>query len=229
VEYPYSQTQFAAWQAGAAFAPPTLEARGADGQWVTIYTEFGYPAGMPRQMSVPLERLPSGVDAIRLRTNLEIYWDCVRVVYAEDCPEAVRIEAPLSQARLSHVGFPLRETGPQRLPSYDYEQREPFWDVRALRGIYTRFGTINDLVAHHDSALAIFGPGEEAHIEFDEVADPPEGWSRRFVLESHGWCKDMDLFTRFGETVAPLPADAHNGQSRQGLHDVYNVRMQSWR
>ncbi|NNF16840.1 MAG: tetratricopeptide repeat protein, partial [Gammaproteobacteria bacterium] len=58
VEYPYSQTVFAAWQADETYFAPTLEAAGADGQWHTVYTSFGYPAGMPRQMSVPLEGLP---------------------------------------------------------------------------------------------------------------------------------------------------------------------------
>ncbi|MCP4040683.1 MAG: tetratricopeptide repeat protein, partial [Gammaproteobacteria bacterium] len=58
VEYPYSQTMFAAWQAEAEFAAPTLEARGEDGAWHTVMEQFGYPAGMPRRMSVPLKNLP---------------------------------------------------------------------------------------------------------------------------------------------------------------------------
>ncbi|MCA9290496.1 MAG: VCBS repeat-containing protein, partial [Phycisphaerales bacterium] len=36
VEYPYSQTMFAAWQAGASYDAPTIEARGSDGRWVTV-------------------------------------------------------------------------------------------------------------------------------------------------------------------------------------------------
>ncbi|HUU35476.1 MAG TPA: FG-GAP-like repeat-containing protein, partial [Vicinamibacterales bacterium] len=46
LEYPYAQTMFAAWQAGAVYAAPSLDARGADGRWHTVAPEFGYPAGM---------------------------------------------------------------------------------------------------------------------------------------------------------------------------------------
>ena len=34
---------------------------------------------------------------------------------------------------------------------------------------------------------------------------PKAGWTRRFVLEARGWCEDMDLHTRDGDTVEPLP------------------------
>ena len=30
----------------------------ADGKWHTVLEQFGYPAGMPRRMSVPLDKLP---------------------------------------------------------------------------------------------------------------------------------------------------------------------------
>ena len=75
VEYPYSQTSFAAWQAGATYDAPTIEARLADGTWTTVLEQIGYPAGMPRRMSLPLVGLPAGTTAIRIRTNQEIYWD----------------------------------------------------------------------------------------------------------------------------------------------------------
>ena len=80
VEYPYSQTNFAAWQAGAAYRAPSLEARGADGGWTLLHEQFGYPAGMPRQMSLPLPPLPPGTRELRLSTHQEIY--LYRVVVA---------------------------------------------------------------------------------------------------------------------------------------------------
>ena len=60
VEYPYAQTVFAAWQAGAPYLAPTLEARDGDGRWHVVAREFGYPAGMPRRMTLPLPPLPAG-------------------------------------------------------------------------------------------------------------------------------------------------------------------------
>ena len=202
VEYPYSQTQFAAWQAGAAFEVPTLEARGDDGDWKVVLAEFGYPAGMPRRMSVPLHNLPVGTRELRLRTNMEVYWDRVAVAWAEPLPQAKRQSATLDGATLRQVGFPLRTTGPQRYPDYDYQRRSPFWDVSYQRGWYTRPGPVDELVSRHDDAVALIGPGDEVHLAFRPPdADPREGWRRYWVLETRGWAKDRDLFTRDGETV----------------------------
>ena len=62
VEYPYAQTVFAAWQAGAPYLAPTLEARDGDGRWHVVAREFGYPAGMPRRMTFPLPAAPGRDD-----------------------------------------------------------------------------------------------------------------------------------------------------------------------
>jgi hypothetical protein len=222
IEYPYAQTVFAAWQAGAPYEAPTLEARGADGRWRVVAREFGYPAGMPRRMALPLPPLPRGTTALRLTTTQEVYWDRVSVAYGEDLPEARRTALPLAAATLSAAGFARRATGPQRAPSYDYAARAPLADTRHARGWYTAFGDIRPLVGATDDAVAIIGPGEEAHLEFEAPAPPPAGWTRRVVLQARGWCKDMDLYTRDGETVGPLPG-AETPQ-RRVLHARFNTR-----
>ena len=229
VEYPYSQTMFAAWQAGAAYRAPTVEARGADGQWVVVLEEFGYPAGMPRQMSVALEHLPAGARELRITSNQEIYWDQLMVAWAEPAPAGVqRRELELVEARLWRSGFALREDRPQRLPHYDYGRRVPLWDTRHQAGWYTRFGSVLELVNQADSALAIFGPGEEVHMEFAAPDDEPApGWTRHHVFETEGWCKDRDLFTRDGATLKPLPGAA--GDAAMKLQQRYNTRYESGR
>jgi len=230
IEYPYSQTMFAAWQAGADYRAPTLEARGADGRWRPVLEQFGYPAGMPRQMSVPLGDLPAGTTQLRLSTNQEIYWDRLAVAYARPCPQVRRRVQPLRAARLGRSGFSLRTTGVQRLPHYDYDRRAPFWDTRHQRGLYTAFGPVDELLAATDDALAVFGPGEEIHLEFEAASEPLEtGWTRYFVFETAGWCKDMDLFTRDGETVGPLPVAGRASAERDRLHERYLTRFQSGR
>jgi hypothetical protein len=219
IEYPYSQTMFAAWQAKAPYLAPTLEAQGADGSWRVLLKEFGYPAGMPRTMAVPLPRLPAGTRALRLRTNQQIYWDRIAVAWAEDA-QAVRHELNLLKAEMRETGFPMRSTGPQHQPGYDYERRAPLWDTRVQAGHYTEFGRVDELIAAQDGALAIIGPGEEIEVEFSaELPELPAGWTRRFVLETHGWAKDMDLYTRDRDTLAPLPVPGTNE-----LHRKFNRR-----
>ena len=128
------------------------------------------------------------------------------------------------------MGFPRRSTGPQRQPSYDYDRMVPLWDTRIQSGFYTAFGRVDELVAAHDDALAIIGPGEELHLEFDSALPPlPQGWTRRFVLETRGWAKDMDLFTRDGETVGPLPVTGMAAALRDRLNGKYNTRFASGR
>jgi hypothetical protein len=77
-----------------------------------------------------------------------------------------------------------------------------------------------------DGALAIFGPGEELQLEF-EASQPPlnPGWTRRYVLQARGWCKDMDLYTRDGDTVEPLPGI--RGPAAMQLQRRYTTRDQS--
>jgi hypothetical protein len=228
IEYPYSQTMFAAWQAGAAFRAPTIEARTADGEWKVLLAEFGYPAGMPRQMSVPLPPLPPNTTQLRLRTNYEIYWDRVVVAYAEADPGIIRHVLPLAAADLLQTGFARRTSGAQRVPYYDYDQRDPLWDARYMRGFYTIFGAVTDLVRTVDDAVAVYGPGEEVHLEFEStLGDLVPGWTRFFVLEANGWAKDMDLYTRDGETVEPLPSSGKPSPDRDHLHARYNVRYRS--
>ena len=232
VEYPYSQTVFAAWQAGADYAPPTLEAMGADGRWQVVYERFGYPAGMPREMSLPLEGLPAGTTRLRLSSNWEIYWDRIAVVHAEDPPAGLRRhQAPMLDARMSKTGFPRRDTLAQRLPYYDYADRSPFWDTRYQSGYYTALGPVMPLVAEQNDALAVIGPGDELHAEFAAAAPVQENWRRVVVLEARGFAKDMDLYTDDGDTVGPLPSTPGVGDPavREALHERFLNRYQGGR
>ena len=230
VEYPYSQTVFAAWQAGADYRPPSLEAY-ADGRWQSVFEHFGYPAGMPREMSLPLDALPDDTTALRIRGNWEVYWDMLAVVHAE-APQEVAVHAlDLTLARVARTGFARRDTGEQRLPYYDYNDRSPFWDTKHPTGFYTDFGPVEDLVRETNNAFAIFGPGEELHLEFAAPDPAPEGWQRRVVLEVHGYAKDMDLYTDTGETVEPLPYTPGVGDPdvREALHERFLNRFQGGR
>jgi len=228
IEYPYCQTNFAAWQAGVTFDAPDLWARGTDGVWVKVLASWGYPAGMPREMSLPLDRLPPGTTALRLSTNQEVYWDAFEVAWTEPCHELVRHALPLLMASAEASGFQQRVPQPQKRPLYDYATRLPFWATRHQPGFYTAFGPCEELVGAVDDAVAVIGPGEEVRLRFAAPASqPPKGWSRRYVLELDGWCKDMDLFTGAGETLGPLPRRGESANpQREELHRRFQTR---WR
>ena len=228
IEYPYCQTMFAAWQAGAAFRAPSLEARGADGTWTMVAEQFGYPAGMPRRAMLPLPPLPTGTTALRLSTNHQIYWDRLAVIEAEPAPIEPIACAPRSAA-IARRGYALRSTGPQFLPQYDDARAVPLWDCRVQVGEYTQLGDCLPLTVTQDDACAIFAGGEELQCSFDA---PPEhaGRTRHWVLELDGWCKDMDLFTKDGETLDPQPMrGAARSPAAEALHERFNTRLQGGR
>lgn len=227
VEYPYAQTMFAAWQAGAAYDAPSLDARTAGGEWVEVQHTFGYPAGMPRTAAFPLGDLPDGCTALRLRTNQEVYWDRLRVVIGEPAPAgATRVELSPVAADFSAIGFPKRTDHAQRRPDYDWSQRSPLWDVRHQRGRYTAFGDVRDLVSEADGAVVTIGPGEGVEFAYDAPADAA---SRHWILECHGWCKDRDLFTRDGETLEPIPGGDRRDTAAAALLDATRTRIEAGR
>lgn len=229
IEYGYAQTVFAAHQAGLSYDSVTLEARRPGGEWQLVLPSFGYPAGMPRQGSVPMSGLPAGARELRLTTNQQIYWDRIMVVPAVTADAEVRTHTlSVSDARVRRVGFPKRTLGPQRQPQFDWRERRPFWDVRYPAGEYTALGAGLELVAEEDDGLAIIGPGDALEIGFRDSLPPlTSGWTRRFVLRVTGWCKDMDLYTRDGGTVEPLPQHVDSELARSRLHERYNTRFLS--
>ena len=225
VEYPYSQTNFAAWQAGATYRAPSIQYRQEDGSWTMLLEQFGYPAGMPRQMSVPLAGLPNEARELRLFSNQEIYWDRIIIAFKTDCDQVRINTCSLSKANLEFIGFPERETHFPRIPDYNFKKRSPLWDAKVQEGDYTELGDARALLAEEDGALAIFGPGEGISLEFlapEKALE--EGWTRVFVLETHGWCKDMDRFTQNGQTLEPIPGSELRTGASQALHNLHQRR-----
>jgi hypothetical protein len=132
------------------------------------------------------------------------------------------------------VGFPFRTNTEYRQPSFDYANRVPLWDTRHQPGFYTNFGEATPLVTQVDDAVAVIGPGEEVDIEFSAVeGSPAQNRVRVYVLECHGWCKDMDLYTEQGEGIEPLPrragVDSNEADEaeRRTLIDRFNTRYRA--
>jgi tetratricopeptide (TPR) repeat protein len=208
VEYPYSQTNYAAATAGVALRPPVLERRRDDGSWEVIEPDPGYPAGMPRMTLLELTGKLTGPSCtLRLRTNMECYWDQAFLALVRE-DSGVRVTSlPVSKATLGARGY-LREVSPDgRLPlTYDYNYVDPA-PLARLEGKLTRYGDVTELLRTDDDQLCLVGPGDEARLEFadSDVPTLPEGWTRSYVLRAVGYCKDADPFTAASDRAGPLP------------------------
>jgi hypothetical protein len=239
IEYGYSRTFYAAAGAGVAPISPTLEVPDGKGGWKPGFAEgggdIGYPAGTPRTMTADVTGVvTAAAPRFRIRTNLEIYWDRIRLFVDRGEKGIVRTTAAPVSADLRFAGFP-REVSPDgRLPKmHDYALMDPSVPgFKALRGAYTRFGDVLPLVTKADDRSVIFRNGEEIALRFRVADFPPlqEGWTRTFLLETEGWCKDMDPHTAENATVEPLPHRAMGNYppaEGMGLPDTEELR--AWR
>ncbi len=210
IEYFSASSMYAAWQAGLAPRSPSVEAQLPDGRWKPILADMGFPAGLPRTITVDLSgKLPAGARRIRLNTNLQIYWDQILVDNAPSRDSAIRqTELTLREATLAFRGYPEQIDGktPGDL-TYDYQSISLTGPFGWQRGAYTRYGTVTPLLAARDNHNVIFGSGEDVDAEFDTAALPPlpQGWKRDYFFYADGFVKDMDFWEALPFTVAELP------------------------
>ena len=177
-------------------------------QWRTIVPDAGVPGGMARMFTVALTGKLAGARKLRLTTNLEVCYD--QIFVARDTGgDAVRTRRLMPQsADFRRVGFALEYSPDGRLPLiYDYERSEPTAPFHVQRGPYTRYGEVKELLQDFDDRYVMVGPGDEIAVRFDAagLGEPEAGMVRSFILVSHAYCKDMDLYTATPETVEPLP------------------------
>src|SRR5262249_12087017 len=151
---------------------------------------------------------PGSPRRLRLRTNMEIYWDALAWARGLD-------DAPVKTERLSPETAELRYRGFSQMVQADKSSPEiPVYDRlaptarrwRDLAGYYTRYGDIRELLDKVDDRIVIVNAGDEIALRFAAPPPPPAGWARDFVLIGNGWIKDGDLNSEFSKTVLPLPA-----------------------
>ena len=217
-----------------------LEAQNESGRWVVVDPDLGFPAGKNKTILVDLRRVVrAGVARprrLRLRTNLEVYWDWLAVAepVAADSIRTSRLQ--VAQAELRYRGFSQTSVSGHsapELPMYDKVSNvTERW--RDLLGYYTRFGDVSELVERVDDRYVIMNAGDELRLSFPASAPPSPGWSRDFVLVGDGWVKDGDYNTSFSKTVQPLPAhDRPNDEAASATLDVaqdpvYRRHPQDW-
>ncbi len=209
VDYGYSSTNLAASQAGIEGMSPRLEAMGDEGTWETLVEDMGYPAGLPRMMTVDLrDHGPFTDGRFRITTNLRVYWDQIYFAEAEKEPDLKITKLSPAYADLHSRGYPREHSPDGKQPLlYDYNIMDRTFPFRNMAGSYTRFGKVTELLEKADDRFVVFGRGEEVTLKFRTAGLPPlpEGWKRDFVFYANGYCKDMDPNTAFPDTVEPLP------------------------
>lgn len=214
VEYFSANSMYAASQAGVQAISPYVEVLDAQGKWVRVVDDMGFPAGGPRTMTADLSgKLPLGTKKIRITTNLQIYWDSILVSRtsqtSQDKAQNVRLTpVPLTHADLAFHGFPLKIEGtPPGNVQYIYEKTSATGPYTRPAGTYTRYGDVLPLLAALDDKLVVFGSGDEVSLDFDPSKLPalPDGWVRDYFFAANGYEKDMDFYAAEGNFVAPLP------------------------
>lgn len=208
VHYSYSATNFAAGQAGMRLAAPSIYVQ-RDGQWVELFGEVGYPAGIRHTMTLEVTDKVLPTDRrLRVVTNMELYWDRIFLApILTDTPLRIR-QIPVVEADLRFLGYPREYSPDGKHPLlYDYNHVDRALPWKTMRGAYTRYGDVTSLLHEPDDCYVIMGPGEEVTLRFpaDALAPAPTGTRRSFILKTDSYCKDMDLYTIHPETVEPLP------------------------
>jgi len=190
----------------------SLEAQDEAGRWVVVAPDLGFPAGKNKTVLVDLQAVAdAGIRSprrLRLRTNLEVYWDRLAIAdRADQAPiETTRVAA--ASADLGYRGFSRTNADRRDLPEtpryHEIANVTQRW--RDLAGLYTRFGDVRELVDEVDDRYVIMNAGDELRLRFPALPDPPAGWRRDFVLVGDGWNKDGDYNTSYSQTVQPLPS-----------------------
>ena len=187
---------------------PSVWVPDESGTWRETVAFMGFPGGKTKTIAIDLSQAFLTSDyRVRIQTTAEIYWD--EAFFTADEPEVDVRQIPLrlTSADLAYRGFsrrlPVAENAPQM---YDASvvDRAPQWPP--MRGRFTRFGRVRELLVDADDMLVVLGAGDAITARFEVPADPvPAGWKRDFILHSVGWDKDADLNTVYGQTIDPLP------------------------
>jgi Tfp pilus assembly protein PilF len=214
----------------------SLEVPDGHGGWRTARANLGFPAGRKKTCLINLDHvfLPGTPHKVRLRTNLEIYWDSIE--WAQGLPNATLKVTQLdpSLADLHYRGYSVvhqANASSPELPDYNrIAASKQIW--RDLEGYYTRYGDVRGLVASTDDRYVIMNAGDEISLRFREQAPPPAGWVRDYVIAGDGWIKDGDYNTAYSRTVQPLPyhAKTEYNQAPGLLEDewVYRQHPEDW-
>jgi Tfp pilus assembly protein PilF len=188
----------------------SMEVPDGKGGWRVVREGIGFPAGKNKTIVLPLDGLwdRGAPRRLRLRTNLEVFWDWMACAVLIDNPDDLKTQRlAAASADLVYRGFSVIEAPDDHSPELpDYGRIMgvlPRW--RDLVGYYTRFGDVRELLRTVDDRYVIMNAGDEMRLRFAAPPAPSPGFVRDFVVIADGWEKDGDYNTAFSKTVLPLP------------------------
>jgi len=194
--------------------PLSLEIPDGKGGWQVVRPNMGFPAGRKKTCLFDLTGAfkPGIPHRLRLRTNLEVYWDSLE--WAAGIPNAqlkvTRLDPDV--ADLHYRGYSVinqKDDSSPEVPDYNHlSSSKQIW--RDLIGYYTRFGDVRELLKQADDRYVIMNAGDEMSFRFAAQPPPAPGWVRDYVIVGDGWIKDGDYNSTFSKTVLPLPYHAKN-------------------
>jgi hypothetical protein len=149
-----------------------------------------------------------GDKRIRISSNMEIYWDRMFIAPVLDESELSVQQTSVSNGDVHFLGFPREFTPDGHHPTlYDYNNIDRTVPWKNMKGIFTRFGDVTELLDEADDCYVVMGRGDELTLRFpaEGFSPIPHGHSRTFILKADSYCKDMDFYSAYPETVEPLP------------------------
>jgi tetratricopeptide (TPR) repeat protein len=191
---------------------PYVQVRDRQGKWVTVIPDMGLPSGTNRTMRVDLTgKFLSADHHVRIVTNLCVYWDRIFFTTNDRVVKPDREIEP-EYADLHYRGFSTPTTDPShvRPDHYEYASLMDHAPWNPMRGLYTRYGSVEKLVGRADNHLVVMSTGDEMTVRFSAGRFPPlrQGWVRSLFLDAAGYAKDGEPNTAYSATVAPLPFHA---------------------
>ncbi len=216
--------------------PLRLEVPDGHGGWMVARSNLGFPAGRKKICLFDITKAfrPGTAHKVRLRTNLEVYWDSIE--WAQGLPQTSLkiIRLTPSIADLHYRGYSIvhqQNSSSPEIPDYSHlaGTKQPWRD---LEGYYTRYGNVRELLARADDHYVIMNAGDEMTFQFPAPTAPQAGWVRDYIIVGDGWIKDGDYNSTYSKTILPLPYHARKNYdvAPSRLEDdwVYRHHPEDW-
>jgi len=219
---------------------PRLELRQADGTWQEAMT-LATPRGDRKTVAFDLGGLawPTGRYELRVWTGTHegghAMWYLDRVRLTEEAPAPVsRVERRATRATLAFRGAPtlVDPEATDRPRECLDDGKGPLLAEQRTFGRFTRYGDVAPLLAEPDDRLVVMRRGDAVGLDFEDVPEPPRGWSQTLFLRTTLLYKPRvpagaERSSALTEEVEPLPYrgmgryEAGSGERDDAVHRRY--------